>query len=148
MIRASALLFFLASTSALADQVQTEDRQLLLDKIEQFNSAIREGDKEKYSDVFTDDFIFTWSRNGQNFTKEMILPNVVPTPDFNPIVDEVEMRQYGDSAIVSFRTRQKAKDAGVRVTFSYSKIKGKWKVTSSHSTIIIPPEQNPATENE
>lgn len=148
MIRVLALLFFVISASALADQVSDEDRQPLLDKIEQFHSAIRDGNKKKYSDVFTDDFIFTWSRNGQNFTKEMILPNVVPTPDFNPTVDEIEMRQYGDSAIVSFRTRQKTKDAGVRVTFSYSKINGEWKVISSHSTIIVPPEQNPATENE
>ena len=120
--------------------VSDDDRQQLLAKIDQFNSAIRQGDKQKYSDVFTDDFIFTWSRNGQIYNKEMILPNVVPTPDYNPIVDEVLMRQYGDSAIVNYRVRQKEQDAGARVTFSYSRINGEWKVIATHSTPIVPPE--------
>ncbi|WIO74163.1 nuclear transport factor 2 family protein [Porticoccaceae bacterium LTM1] len=148
MKKALALLFFVTSNLALADQVRDEDRQLLLDKIEQFNSAIREGDKQKYSDVFTDDFIFTWSRDGQNYTKEDILPNVVPTPDYNPIVDEIEMRQYGNSAIVSYRVRLKPEAAGSRATFSYCKINGEWKVISSHSTKIVPPKQNLETETE
>lgn len=131
---------------AFADKINDSDRQQLLDKIEQFNSAIREGDKQKYSDVFTDDFIFTWSRNGRIYTREMILPNVVPTPDYQPIVDEILIRVHGDSAIVNYRVRRKEQDTGTRVTFSYSRIKGEWKVIATHSTQIVPSE--PTTETE
>lgn len=146
MLRILALSLFVIAGPTLAGEVSDKDRQLLLDKIEQFNSSIREGDKQKYSDVFTDDFIFTWSRNGQIYNKEMILPNVVPTPDYKPIVDEILMRQYGDSAIVNYRVRQKKEDDGTRVTFSYSKIDGEWKVISAHGAPIVPPETETDTE--
>ena len=127
------------STPAPADDAA--DRDQLVAKIEQFNSAIREGDKQKYADVFVDDFVFTWSRNGQIYDREMILPNVVPTPDFNPVVDEVIVRIYGDSAIVNFRVSKDPEAAGARVTFSCARIGGEWKVLASHSTTIVTEEE-------
>jgi hypothetical protein len=117
------------------------DREQIVAKIEQFNSAIREGDKQKYADVFVDDFVFTWSRNGQIYDRETILPNVVPTPDFNPVVDEVIVRIYGDSAIVNFRVSKDPQAAGARVTFSCARIEGEWKVLASHSTKIVTEEE-------
>jgi len=117
------------------------DRAQLVAKIEQFNSSIREGDKQKYGDVFVEDFIFTWSRDGQIYDRATILPNVVPTPDFAPIVDELLVRTYGDSAVVNYRVRKEPEDDGVRVTFSYARIDGEWKVMASHSTAIVIEEE-------
>ena len=65
---------------------QADDREQLLARIEQFNDAIREGDVEKYADVCVDDFVFTWAPDGQIYAPETIFPNVVPTPDHDPIV--------------------------------------------------------------
>ncbi len=140
MFRIITFLLIVLINPVLADNISPQDRQKLLDKVEQYNSAIREGDKKKYSDVFTDDFIFTWGRNGQIYNKKVILPNVVPTPDHKPIVDEVLMRQYGNSAVVNCRVRKSEKDTGTRVTFNYSKIKGEWKVITIQGTPIVAPE--------
>ncbi len=118
-----------------------EDREALLARIDQFNSTIREGDKDGYADVFVDDFVFTWSRNGQIYDRESILPNVVPTPDYNPLVDEHIVRIYGDSAIVNYRVRKEEGEDGARVTFSYARIDGGWKVVASHSTPIVVDEE-------
>ncbi len=128
------LLLALASCAKSAD---TDDREQLIARIDQFDSAIREGDKQKYGDVFVEDFVFTWSRDGQIYNREMILPNVVPTPAFDPMVDELIVRIYGDSAVVNYRVRKKADDVGKRVTFSYARIEGEWKVMASHSTAIV-----------
>ena len=117
------------------------DREQLLARIAQFNDSIRDGDKEGYADVFVPDFVFTWSRNGQIYDRESILPNVVPTPDHAPLVDEEIVRIDGDTAIVNYRVRRKPEDAGARVTFSYARIDGVWKVLASHSTPIVPPNQ-------
>lgn len=127
----------LAACATSPTPTAAEDRAALLAKVEQFNSAIREGDKQKYGDVFVDDFVFTWSRNGQVYDRATILPNVVPTPDFEPLVDEVIVRTYGDGAIVNYRVRKQPEDAGARVTFAYARIDGEWKVMASHSTTIV-----------
>lgn len=126
--------------SAPTTSVDT-DRDALVARIDQFHRSIREGDKAGYADVFVDDFVFSWSRNGQVYDRAMILPNVVPTPDFEPIVDELQVRVRGDAAIANFRVRKATDEAGARVTFSYARIDGVWKVLASHSTTIVPPEE-------
>ncbi len=123
-----------------------EDHAQLIAKIDQFNRSIREGDKEGYGDVFVEDFVFAWSRNGQIYDREAILPNVVPTPDYAPLVDELIVRTYGDAAIANYRVRKNPDDAGARVTFSYVRIDGEWKVMASHSTKIVPPEPEETDE--
>jgi hypothetical protein len=130
-----------ALVSCATPPTDAADRAQLIARIDQFNSAIRGGDKQQYADVFVDDFVFTWSRNGQLYDRETILPNVVPTPDFDPTVDEVIVRIYGDSAIVNYRVRKEPGDAGARVTFSYARIDGVWKVVASHSTTIVPADE-------
>lgn len=132
------LIGLLAACSTQPVAQDTDDRAQLLARVEQFNRSIREGDRQGYADVFVDDFVFTWSRNGQIYDRETILPNVVPTPDHDPVADEFIVRTYGDSAVVNFRSRKDPGDAGVRVTFSYARVGGEWKVVSSHSTAIIP----------
>ena len=87
--------------------------------------------------MFVDDFVFTWSRNGQIYDRESILPNVVPTPDYAPLVDEEIVRIYGDSAIVNYRVRKAEDEPGARVTFSYARVGDEWKVVASHSTPIV-----------
>jgi hypothetical protein len=135
------LLVALASCATPGAPDAAADRAALVARIDQFNDAVREGDKDKYADVFVDDFVFTWSRDGQIYDREAILPNVVPTPDFAPLVDELIVRVYGDSAIVNYRVRKTPGDAGARVTFSYARIDGVWRVVASHSTpIVTPPE--------
>jgi len=146
--RLAPLLLALASCATpatppdIADRADRADREQLVARIDQFNSAIREGDKEKYADVFVDDFVFTWSRDGQIYDREKILPNVVPTPDYDPSVDEVIVRIYGDTAVVNYRVRRRPADTGTRVTFSYARIAGEWKVLASHSTAIVLDEEN------
>ncbi len=131
------LILVLASCATPSMSADGGDREQLIAKIDQFNSAIREGDKQKYGDVFVEDFVFTWSRDGQIYNREMILPNVVPTPGFDPMVDELIVRIYGDSAVANYRVRKNQGDAGTRVTFSYARIDGDWKVVASHSTTIV-----------
>jgi hypothetical protein len=140
------LFLLLPALVACATPSAAEDREHLVARIEQFNSAIREGDQQKYADVFVDDFVFTWSRNGQIYDREAILPNVVPTPEYDPIVDELIVRTYGDAATVTYRVRQKPEDAGARVTFSYGRIDGVWKVLASHGTKIVEPEETEDAE--
>lgn len=133
----TASLFALTSCATRAATSPDEDREQLIARVDQFHDAIREGDKEKYGDVFVEDFVFTWSRNGQIYDRATILPNVVPTPDFAPLVDEALVRIFGDSATVTFRVRQKPEDAGARVTFSCARIDGVWKVVASQGTPIV-----------
>lgn len=137
------LLAALGSCATPSTPDRTGDREELVARIEQFNSAIREGDKEKYADVFVEDFVFAWSRNGQIYDRKAILPNVVPTADYDPIVDELLVRIYGDAATVTYRVRKKAEDAGARVTFSYARVDGEWKVVASHGTPIVVEEERP-----
>ena len=113
------------------------DREALVATIEQFNRAIRDGDKERYGGLFVEDFLFTWSRNGQLYDRAAILPNVVPTPTHSPLIDEVQVRIYGDTGVVNFRSRSDEQEAGVRVTFSCARIDGEWTVVASHSTPIV-----------
>ena len=135
-------VLLLLTLASCATSQHTDDRAQLIARIDQFNSAIREGDKQKYGDVFVEDFVFTWSRDGQIYDREMILPHVVPTPDYQPLVDELIVRIYGDSAVVNYRVRKKPEDVGTRVTFSYARINGEWKVVASHSTaIVVAPEE-------
>jgi hypothetical protein len=129
------------STPATATDA-TAGRAQLLARIDQFNAAIRQGDKQAYGDVFVDDFVFTWSRDGQIYDRATILPNVVPTPDFAPLVDQELVRIHGDSAVVNYRVRKQPGDAGTRVTFSYARIGGVWKVVASHSTAIVVAEED------
>lgn len=121
----------------------SEDRAGLLTTIEQFNSSIRDGDKERYGGLFVEDFLFTWSRNGQLYDRAAILPNVVPTPTHNPLIDELQVRIYGDAGVVNFRSRADDQEPGARVTFSCARIDGEWKVMASHSTLIVPEEDPP-----
>lgn len=139
------LLAACASTASDPDA----DRAALLARIDQFHDSIRDGDKAAYADVFTDDFLFTWSRDGQIYAPETIFPNVVPTPDLSVIVDEQLVRLHGDAAAVSFRVRkaEAADEPGVRVTFSYVRKSGVWKVMATHSTKIVPPEAAETTES-
>ncbi len=116
------------------------DRAAILATIEQFNRSIREGDKAGYGGLFVEDFLFTWSRNGQLYDRAAILPNVVPTPDHSPLIDEVEVRIYGDAGVVNFRSRSSAEEPGARVTFSCARIGEEWKVMASHSTMIVEDE--------
>lgn len=131
------LSFFYLPTTALAED-GSSTRLMLIAKVNQFNAAIKEGDKEKYADVFIEDMLFTWSNNGQLYSLESILPNVQPTPDFNPIVDEYRFRNFGNSAILNFRSRSSETEIGTRVTLSFVLIDGKWKVAALQSTKIIP----------
>lgn len=141
------LLLMLAACASTEAPTEAEHRAALLARIDQFNDAIREGDKERYADVFVDDFVFTWSRDGNVYDRAMILPSVVPTPEHTPRVDEVVVRRYGDSAIVSFRVRREPDEPGARVTFSYARIDGVWKVLASHSTRIVEaPEPDSGSE--
>jgi hypothetical protein len=133
------LLLILTScaTPSTTPRSDDADRELLIAKIEQFNSAIRAGDKAQYGDVFVEDFLFTWSRDGQIYDRATILPNVVPTPDYDPLVDEILVRIHGDSAAINYRVRMKPEDTGVRVTFSCARIDDEWKVLASQSTVIV-----------
>lgn len=131
-----------AAAAAIAHDVSA-DRAAILATIEQFNRSIREGDKAGYGDLFVEDFLFTWSRNGQLYDRAAILPNVVPTPDHRPLIDEVEVRIYGDAGVVSFRSRASAGEPGARVTFSCARIGEEWKVMASHSTLIVEEEEEP-----
>ena len=133
---ATLLLIALASCAGPPAATEAEDREQLLARIEQFNEAIREGDVEKYTDVFVDDFVFTWAPDGQIYAPEEIFPNVVPTPDHAPSVDELVVRIYGDAAIVNARMKQLPHEAGVRVTFSFARVESAWKVVAYQSTNI------------
>ena len=118
----------------------SEVRAALLARVDQFNESIRDGDVERYADVFVDDFVFTWAPDGQIYTPESIYPNVVPTPDHAPIVDEVLVRRYDGGAVLNARIRPQQDEAGVRVTFSFALVDGVWKVLSYQSTQIVEPE--------
>ena len=133
------VLLCLASCGTPPPDTEAEDREQLLARIDQFNESVRDGDVEKYSDVFVDDFVFTWAPDGQIYSPEDIFPKVVPTPDHAPSVDEVLVRIYGDAAIVNARMRQPPNEAGVRITFSFARVEGVWKVVAYQSTNIIEP---------
>jgi hypothetical protein len=135
-VRSFCVLLALAASVGCASS-NPADREALLARVDQFHVAIRDGDPQSYADLFTEDFLFTWSRDGQLYSKEVILPNVVPTPDFRPLIDEYQVRAYERAAVVSFRVRKETTDPGVRVTFSYVKQRGVWKVMASHSTAIV-----------
>jgi peptidylprolyl isomerase len=133
----SCLVAVLVAFATQASAQDATDRDRLLAKVEQFNAAIREGDVDKYADVFVEDFVFTWSRDGQVWSPESIFPNVVLTPDYSPLVDEVVVRINGDAAVVNYRSRTNADDSGVRVTFSFARVDGQWKAQAYQTTAVV-----------
>ena len=50
--------------------------------------------------------------------------------------DKIVVRTYGSAAIVNSRMRQQSDEAGVRITFSFARVDGAWKVVAYQSTQI------------
>ena len=138
----TAVLSLLALLAACSPPPATdaEVREQLLARVDQFNESIRDGDVDRYADVFVEDFVFTWAPDGQIYSPESIYPNVVPTPDHAPTIDELLVRRYGDGAVLNARIRQQDDEPGVRVTFSFALVDGVWKVLSYQSTQIVESE--------
>ena len=116
------------------------DRIELVQKIEDFHRSIREGDKEGYAGVFTDDFVFTWSRERTDLRQGVDPPERRPDAGLPAAHGRTPVRIHGDAAVLNFRVRKSEEEPGARVTFSCGRIDGVWKVLASHSTPIVEDE--------
>lgn len=109
-----------------------------------YAEAVMRQDVSTLERILADDFIATSSR-GEVRNKSQEMDDIKPNPDyameaFN--LDDVKVRIFGDTAIVTGRSTLKASYKGrsstslFRYTRVYAKRKGKWQVVSQQLTRI------------
>lgn len=128
------------------DKAENELRKLL----EQMSNAVAKYDASTLNKIFTEDYIEI-SPVGEFDSREKVLGFYTPeakSKDGNPQVtvetDDYSIRLYNNSAIVIARLTYLTKIEGqpprppfaLRVTAVCRQIKGKWKIASTHYTII------------
>ncbi len=145
-------LIFMSSCSTNTSSVpgSIQEKEKLLERIEQFNSAFKNGDVEKLESMITDNYLHTnsnskpirkkdWIAYLQNRRNELASGEL--TVD-NYKMDETEIEIYSDMAIVTAKisfssTRSgEQKENEIRITNIWVKEGGFWKRAGFHDTRI------------
>lgn len=153
------LALLTVSAAAVAQQVPANphgearaerDARATIEKLEaQLNAAVVKGDLEFFDQIFAEDFTHT-SHAGVFRTKAQWMANhrreagkPAPSPYDAFDVDELSVRVYGDTAVVTGRSTPKGRDSKgeaingrYRFTRVWVKRSGKWQVVAFQGTRI------------
>jgi uncharacterized protein (TIGR02246 family) len=131
---------------ALDDPPARAAEQQIRDFEEQINAAVVSGDLHVFEQLLADDFTHT-NQAGIFRTGAQWLANHKPgqSPYTRYDVDELKIRVYGDTAVVTARTTPKGQDSrGRPITGQYrylrvwAKRDGKWRAVAFQGTRISP----------
>jgi uncharacterized protein (TIGR02246 family) len=135
-----------AAIAALDDPPSRAAEQEIRDLEERINAAVVSGDLHVFELLLADDFTHT-NQAGIFRTRAQWLANHKPgqSPYTRYDVDELRIRVYGDTAIVTARTTPKGQDSrGKPITgqFRYLRVwakrDGKWRAVAFQGTRISP----------
>ena len=135
-LAAAALL--LTATAAIADDLESVSR---LDK--EISVATWTADPVWFEENLSDEYVLITPtgtvKTKQDVIRELSAPGMRVEP-FEPF--DVQVRLYGDTAVVTGRMRQRFVLGGiryandVRYTDVYVKRKGKWQIVSAHASTV------------
>jgi uncharacterized protein (TIGR02246 family) len=120
--------------------------QEIRDLEERINAAVVSGDLHVFEQLLADDFTHT-NQSGIHRTRAQWLANHKPgqSPYTRYDVDDLKIRVYGDTAVVTARTTPKGQDSkGAPITGQYrylrvwAKRDGKWRAVAFQGTRISP----------
>lgn len=130
-----------SSTGAAASGTEGEVKKIIND----IREAALRGDRKVFEQVLADSYTEV-DPEGNVHTKAEILPNIQPFPDTMKReikYEEIQVRDFGDTAIASFRGHFQAEAAGGqkiknswRVTDFFKKQDGRWQLITEHSSSI------------
>jgi ketosteroid isomerase-like protein len=135
-----------AAKEALGNRPGTGAEQQIRDLEGQINAAVVTGDLHVFERLLADDFTHT-NQSGIFRTRAEWLANHKPgrSPYTRYDVDELEIRVYGDTAVVTARTTPKGQDSkGKPITGQYrylrvwAKRDGMWRAVAFQGTRISP----------
>jgi uncharacterized protein DUF4440 len=127
--------------SAVDDKDQQRQVTELIEMQHQLARAVVSGDREGWSKFVDPDWRVTHV-DGQVLTKAQVLDMVFgkkPGPLVENSADEIEVRLFGDAAVVTGRTTAQSRD-GVRVVLRFSDFvvrrNGRWQIVASQATAL------------
>jgi uncharacterized protein (TIGR02246 family) len=133
---------FVAAQNAAPSQLEQELRQLN----KQLFNAIISGDKAAFENLMSDDYIQITGL-GTKLTKSDHLASAPPPEEIKKFkiedtLSEVQVRDYGDIALLNFIVESTVEGGGqklinrYRMTEVYKRRNGKWQIVARHSTKI------------
>jgi ketosteroid isomerase-like protein len=140
------------TSSKPAEGSKTE--QELMEITRQLTEASKRGDKKVFERYFADDYSST-NIYGKVIQKAQILENMSSSPlalHFKTDFEEVQVREYGNMALLSLKSNSRSEVNGQQLTQSYRatdvfmKQNGQWRLLSRHVS-IIPVDKIPAKVN-
>ena len=144
------MLFQSCSTGTKENLCSDQEKEKLLTRVEQFNSAFRNGEAEKLKSMITKNYIHTngkskairkydWVSYLQKRKEEISSGDLIVS---NYLMDETEMEIYGDMAIVTAKISfssvraHEQKENEFRITNIWVQERGIWKRAGFHDTRI------------
>jgi ketosteroid isomerase-like protein len=132
-----------ASTNATAQR----DTSAAAREVEQVENgrlaSMEKGDVDAVAKVIADDFVVT-SADGRNASRSEYLDRLraASSPRAHLIHDEVQVRVYGDAAVITGRSRSTRNGqelpGQVRYIHVYARRNGAWQMVAMHVTRIAP----------
>ncbi len=134
-IRGGRVIYTAQSGAAMDVEVELKDMQQRLLR------ALLGGRRDEYASMLAPEWRVTHI-DGQILTKAQVLEMMFgkePSPLADGSIDDVEVRVFGDTAVVPGRTTAVGRD-GARVVLRFSDFavrrKGRWQIVASHATAL------------
>ena len=133
----AALLFPVITLADDADEIRRLDKEITV--------ATWTGDTVWFEKNLADDFVLTTSSGAMRNKRDIIRQLSTPGLKMEPYeASEVQVRMYGDAAVVTGRILQRYVLGGVRYandlryTDTYVKRSGKWTMVGGHASMVSP----------
>lgn len=144
LIAAAVLTACTLTSPALAEPASEADRRVLLDLERRWNQAIVDRDAAALEQILAPDFLLVTS-GGVTRRDELIRGVGARRPEVLPFVtEEVEIRTYGDTAIMTGRFTQtmtlgeRRQTAAYRYTDVYRRQGDGWVALTAQATVVPP----------
>ncbi|MGH9905507.1 MAG: nuclear transport factor 2 family protein [Pyrinomonadaceae bacterium] len=142
LVAASSIVFS-QSTYGSANQ-KGNDEQAIRKVLDEISAALGRGDTAALDRIYADDYTLV-NESGVVTTKAPRLAAIKSGELKYESVnfDEVNIRMYGNTAVVTYRVTSKGQFKGqdiggqYRATSTYVKIKGRWQLVAAHITRIV-----------
>ena len=137
-----------AMAIAGAPAAAEEDKRDLLTLEQEWNDAVVARDVKALDRILADDFLLIWIDGSISRKPAMLTGASARKVEIDPFrTEDVEVRLYGDVAILTGRFRQTVRlgEKSETNSFSYTDVyrreAGRWRAVSAHASRIKGPEQ-------
>ncbi|HEY0625655.1 MAG TPA: nuclear transport factor 2 family protein [Allosphingosinicella sp.] len=136
-----------AIVALVAAQGVEQDKKDLLALERQWNTAVVERDVQALDRILADDFMLIWIDGSVTRKPQMLTGAKARRVEIDPFeTEDVEVRVYGDTAVVTGRFSQTVRLGEQSETnrFAYTDVYRRtadgWRAVSAHATRIAPPK--------